>query len=205
MEQISSPSLLCGGLVAVLLFSAAYGVELTVQIPNKMCFHEEIKADTKFSFEYQVIEGSDYHIDLALHGPGNHEIYNKQKQQYDSIHETASSAGVYTACFSHNSLSTKVVYFDWVLGDAEDHLPVSHHQSLTALESSTMYIHDRLKVIIDYQTHFRLREAQGRDHAESINETVAYLSLAEAMVLVIISIVEVFILRSFFSDKRGSV
>ncbi|XP_065179037.1 transmembrane emp24 domain-containing protein 7-like [Sycon ciliatum] len=192
-------------LVLAALFPAAWTVELTVKIPNKMCFHEDIKTDTKFTFEYQVIEGSDYHIDLSLHGPDNKEIYNQQKQQYDSIHHTAAVGGVYAACFSHTSLSSKTVYFDWVLGDAEDHLPVSHHQALTALESSTMYIHDRLKVAVDYQTHFRLRESQGRDHAETINEIVAYLSLAEAIILVVISILEVYILRSFFVDRRANI
>ena len=192
-------------LIVSVVLPSSHSVELTVQIPNRMCFHEDIKADTKFTFEYQVIEGSDYHIDLSLHGPGESELYNKQKQQYDSIHQTAATTGVYTACFSHNSLSSKVVYFDWVLGNGEDHLPVNHHQALTALESSTMYIHDRLKVIVDYQTHFRLRETQGRDHAEEINEIVAYLSLAEAIVLVVISVAEVFILRSFFADRRTGI
>ena len=47
------------------------------------------------------------------------------------------------------------------------------------------------QVIVDYQTHFRLRETHGRDVAEHMNERVMYWSIGEAVVLLVVSIAEV--------------
>lgn len=41
---------------------------------------------------------------------------------------------------------------------------------LLQLESSAQQIHENLNSVIDYQTHHRLREAQGRKRAEDLNE-----------------------------------
>ena len=42
------------------------------------------------------------------------------------------------------------------------------------METSAVTIHEALKVILDYQTHHRLREAQGRAFAEELNERVHF-------------------------------
>lgn len=70
------------------------------------------------------------------------------------------------------------------------------------MESACVSIHEALKSVIDYQTHFRLREAQGRSRAEDLNTRVAYWSIGEAIILLVVSIGQVFLLKSFFSDKR---
>lgn len=70
------------------------------------------------------------------------------------------------------------------------------------MESACVSIHEALKSVIDYQTHFRLREAQGRSRAEDLNTRVAYWSVGEALILLVVSIGQVFLLKSFFSDKR---
>ncbi|XP_075345328.1 transmembrane emp24 domain-containing protein 7 isoform X2 [Mycteria americana] len=74
--------------------------------------------------------------------------------------------------------------------------------ALTQMESACVSIHEALKSVIDYQTHFRLREAQGRSRAEDLNTRVAYWSIGEAVILLVVSIGQVFLLKSFFSDKR---
>ncbi len=70
------------------------------------------------------------------------------------------------------------------------------------MESACVSIHEALKSVIDYQTHFRLREAQGRSRAEDLNTRVAFWSIGEAIILLVVSISQVVLLRSFFSDKK---
>lgn len=74
-----------------------------------------------------------------------------------------------------------------------------HHLQI---ESACVSIHEALKSVIDYQTHFRLREAQGRSRAEDLNTRVAFWSIGEAIILLVVSISQVVLLRSFFSDKK---
>lgn len=70
------------------------------------------------------------------------------------------------------------------------------------MESSAQDIHKALNTIIDFQTHHRLREAQGRKRAEELNETVFLWSLSETIAVFVITIGQVFVLKNFFTDKK---
>lgn len=112
-------------------------------------------------------------------------------------------------CFSNefSSFTHKTVYFDFQVGDEAPIMPGvgSHHGALTLMESSSVSIHEALKVVVDYQTHHRLREATSRDMAEYLNERVQYWSLGQGAVVVLVSLVQVYTLRNFFSEKRDSL
>lgn len=56
--------------------------------------------------------------------------------------------------------------------------------------------------MVDYQTHHRLREASGRARAEDLQERVQIWSLGQFILIVIVAIGTVFLLRSFFTDRR---
>ena len=73
--------------------------------------------------------------------------------------------GVYVACFSNefSTFSHKLVYMDFQVGeDAPLFNLEDHATALTQMESSAQEIHKSLNSILDYQTHHRLREAQGK-------------------------------------------
>lgn len=73
------------------------------------------------------------------------------------------------------------------------------------LESSCVSIHEILKVVADSQTWYRLREAHDRTKAEHLLERVTYWSVGETVLLFVIGIGQVMLLRSFFTEKKGSV
>jgi protein ERP2 len=70
------------------------------------------------------------------------------------------------------------------------------------MEAAAMTIHEALKVVIDYQTHHRLRESQGRGFAEDLNNHVQLWSIGESCIILLVGIGQILILRSFFTDKR---
>jgi protein ERP2 len=72
------------------------------------------------------------------------------------------------------------------------------------MESSTQEIHKSLNSIIDYQTHHRLREAQGRKRAEDLNERVLWWSILETLAVLIITVGQVLVLKNFFAEKKPS-
>lgn len=69
------------------------------------------------------------------------------------------------------------------------------------MESTCISIHEILKVVADTQTKYRLREAQDRIRAEDLNARVSYWSIGEAFIIGVVSIGQVFMLRSFFKEK----
>jgi len=198
-------------LLVLSVFTGVLMVELTFELSDnaKECFHEEILNETKCTLEFQVVTGGHYDVDVTLKDPTGNVIYDEKKKQYDSHTFTAKTPGEYVFCFSNefSSFSHKTVYFDFQSGEEA---PLtegigSHHKALTQIETSAVQIHESLKVIIDYQTHHRLREATSRDMAEYLNERVQYWSLGQAVVILAISLVEVYVLRNFFAEKKDRI
>jgi len=71
------------------------------------------------------------------------------------------------------------------------------------MESSALNLHQSLKMVIDYQTHHRLRESQGRSFAEDVNERVSYWSVGLTLIIVAASVGQIMVLRSFFTDRKN--
>ncbi|TKS69867.1 Transmembrane emp24 domain-containing protein 3 p24 family protein gamma-4 [Collichthys lucidus] len=187
-----------------------FGTELTFELPDndKQCFYEELEKDVKFDMDFQVISGGNYDVDCFVTDPQSNVLYNEKKKQYDSFSHTTNMKGIYKVCFS-NEFSTfthKTVYLDFRHGDEEPLLQgMTGNSALTQLESSCVSIHEILKVVADSQTWYRLREAHDRTKAEHLLERVTFWSVGETVLLFVIGIGQVMLLRSFFTEKKGSV
>lgn len=180
------------------------GVELSFELPDnaKQCFYEEIKQNTTAMLEFQVVTGGQYDVDVILEAPNTEIIYKQIKTQFDSHQFTASMSGAYKACFSNefSTFSHKLVYMDFRVGDQ---LPVGEHVTvMTQMESSAEEVHKHLSSILDYQTHHRLREAQARKRAEDLNIRVLLWSIMETLTILIISVGQVYVLRTFFTERK---
>lgn len=72
-------------------------------------------------------------------------------------------------------LSHITVYFNFQVGEDPPLFPGENRvRALTQMQSVCVSIQEALKSVIDYQTQFLLREAQGRSSAEDLNTRVAY-------------------------------
>ncbi|NWW07430.1 TMED3 protein, partial [Oreocharis arfaki] len=197
-------------LAALLGALGAGGTELTLELPDsaQRCFHQELESGIKFTLDYQVISGGHYDVDCYVEDPNGKTIYQETKKQYDSFSHHTEVKGVYTFCFSNefSTFSHKIVYFDFQVGDEPPILPDMNNRvtALTQMESACVTIHEMLNAVIDSQTHYRLREAQDRSRAEELNGRVSYWSVGETLILFMVSIGQVMLLKSFFTEKRPS-
>lgn len=182
-------------------------VELTFELLDnaKDCFFEFIEKNTTATLEFQVVTGGSYDVDVSLEAPNSEVIYRQLKAQFDSHTFIAPQTGEYAACFSNqfSTFSHKLVYMDFQVGD-EPLLPGlgEHSTVMTQMESSAEKVHKSLVSVADYQTHHKLREAQGRKRAEDLNERVFWWSLLETIVILTVGFGQVCILKNFFSEKR---
>lgn len=194
----------------LVLFHVSYAgnTQLTFELPDNevQCFYEHVGKDTQTIVEFQVVTGGNYDVDMTMKDPKGRVIYQDTKKQYDSFHHNSVAEGVYEVCFS-NEFSTfthKLVFLDWQVGDEDTPLlnPSSPERALTFMEQSTQSIHDKMNQVIDDQTHYRLREATGRAHGEDLNERVQMWSVAQLSVIVVVGILQVTLIRSFFSSRK---
>jgi len=196
-------------LLLILIPVQVHSVELTFELPDNArdCFHENIEKGKQTTFEFQVVTGGQYDVDASIEAPNKQIIYKEIKKQYDTFTWVPDTTGVFTFCFSNefSTFSHKLVYFDLQVGD-ESPLPgISEHvTAMTQMESSAQTIHENLNSIIDYQTHHRLRESQGRKRAEDLNERVMWWSGIETFAVLVVTVGQVMILKTFFHERKPS-
>lgn len=197
--------LLLYSLLLTILFTG--GVELTFELPDnaKECFYQEIEKNVFSTLEFQVVTGGQYDIDVTLEAPNKEIIYKQVKTQFDSHPFVPTMSGVYKVCFSNefSTFSHKLVYMDFQVGNEKPLPGLGEHVTvMTQMETSAEEIHKNLNSILDYQTHHRLREAQGRKRAEDLNERVLWWSVKETIAILLISVGQVFILKNFFTETK---
>ncbi|XP_050431987.1 transmembrane emp24 domain-containing protein 3 [Adelges cooleyi] len=200
--------------LTILLFciyhiSLVNSIELTFELEDKAkdCYYENIEKNTSSTLEYQVVTGGQYDVDVIIESPTKEIIYRQVKSQFDSHTFVASVSGAYAICFSNefSTFSHKLVYMDLQVGDEEQLPGISEHITvMTQMESTSQEIHESLNKIIDYQTHHRLKEAQSRKRAEDLNHHVTLWSATETAAILFVAIMQVFMLKRFFTEKTPS-
>ncbi|XP_074862806.1 transmembrane emp24 domain-containing protein 3-like isoform X2 [Carettochelys insculpta] len=158
---------------------------------------------------YQVIAGGHYDVDCHLEDPTGKTLYREAKQQFGRVSRRANVSGVHTFCFSNefSTFSHKTVYFDFQVGDEPPILPAMKNRAtaLTQMESTCVNVHQALSTVIDSQTHYRLREAQDRIRAEELNHHIFCWSVGQTVLLLVVSVSQVMLLRSFFAERRATL
>ena len=71
------------------------------------------------------------------------------------------------------------------------------------METVSEEVHTSLRAVVDSQTHFRLKEVKGRNFAENLNSRVNYWSIGQTIFILVLGLGQVFVLRSFFTDKKS--
>ena len=128
----------------ILLPSSVSSVELTFELPDnaKDCFYENIEKGKQSTFEYQVVTGGQYDVDVSIEAHNKQVIYKEIKKQYDTFVWIPDMTGVFTFCFSNefSTFSHKLVYMDLQVGD-ESPLPGigEHVTAMTQVWEITKY------------------------------------------------------------------
>ncbi|KRY57995.1 Transmembrane emp24 domain-containing protein 7 [Trichinella britovi] len=194
-------------LVIMLLCFAATSicVEFTFELPDKatQCFFQDIEKDVEVDFEFQVITGGQYDVDVQMFSPIEAVMFNAVRKQFDRFNWKTNTTGTFKACFSNefSTFSHKVVYMNWKVGKNED-VSVDHAKLMSFIQISSSNMHERFKMLLERQTHIRLNAASGLKFAEDLNERVTWWSVCQTVIMVIIAVVQVMILKSFFSDRE---
>lgn len=164
-----------------------------------------------------MVSGGKLDIDCTIIDPKDRKIMEVKRKQVESTQFLTSTAGDYSFCFA-NKFSTfthKVIYFALEVGidDEEEVLfpdgkggTTSHKEVYSTSENQLHTIHEKLKKIIDYQTHHRLKEVNERKFSEDLKDRVQLWSLLQFSIMIAVSLLQVMIVRSFFSAaiaRRG--
>merc|ERR1712142_1192250 len=140
---------------------------------------------------FEVAEGGFLDIDVKITGPDGKEIYKGERESNGKYTFAAHIDGVYQYCFSNqmSTMTPKVVMFTTEIGDAPKAGP--------GADADADAHHNKLE-----QDYMAVRERVHRSINESTNSRVVLWSFFEALVLVAMTLGQIYYLKQFFEVRR---
>ncbi|XP_035751998.1 transmembrane emp24 domain-containing protein 5 [Egretta garzetta] len=165
----------------------------------------------------QVLDGAGLDVDFHLLSPkGETLVFDERKS--DGVHTVETEDGDYMFCFDNtfSTISEKVIFFELILDnmgeDGQDQEDWKKYvtgtdlldMKLEDILESINSVKARLSKSVQIQTLLRAFEARDRNIQESNFDRVNFWSMVNLGVMVVVSAVQVYMLKSLFEDKRKS-
>lgn len=198
--------------VSFVHLSQAYVITLDATAENE-CFHERVSTGTKLGFTFEVMDGGFYDVDVEIRDPLNAILHRDEKASEGKFTIEANADGVHQFCFSNkmSSHTPKVIAFDIDKtepqkprsqkdgqkkdGESEDTETESIASMLEGLISSSIAArHD-----VRYLT---IRDRVHRKISERTNSTVVWWAGLEFILLLAVTLGQVWYLKRFFEIRR---
>jgi len=196
-------------LVVVLLLSLLHPCLpyfITVDAHAEECFFDKVQNGTKLGLTFEVIEGGFLDIDVRVTGPEGEEIITRERESNGKITFAAAKTGAYTYCFSNkmSTMTPKGVMFS---------MDIAEHQAAAApgadgeahpnkLADMIKELSTALVSVKHEQEYMEVRDKIHRKINESTNSRVVMWSFFEAIVLVAMTVGQVYYLKRFFEVRR---
>ncbi|XP_077656208.1 transmembrane emp24 domain-containing protein 5-like isoform X2 [Urocitellus parryii] len=166
-------------------FTPSLDSDFTFTLPagQKECFYQPMPLKASLEIEYQVLDGAGLDIDFYLASPEGKTLVFEQRKS-DGVHTVETEVGDYMFCFD-NTFST-----------------ISEKMKLEDILESINSIKSRLSKSGHIQTLLRAFEARGQNIQESNFDRVSFWSMVNLVVMVVVSAIQVYMLKSLFEDKR---
>ncbi|XP_015675735.1 transmembrane emp24 domain-containing protein 5 [Protobothrops mucrosquamatus] len=196
-----------------LAFVASLDSDFTFTLPagRKECFFQTMKKEATLEIEYQVLDGAGLDVDFHLVSP-KHETIVFEQRKSDGVHTVETEEGDYMFCFDNtfSTLSEKVIFFELILdnmGDEDDWEKYTTGTELLDMKledilESVNSVKARLGKSIQIQNLLKAFEARDRNIQESNFDRVNFWSMVNLSVMIVVSAVQVYMLKSLFEDKR---
>ncbi|XP_073974997.1 transmembrane p24 trafficking protein CHOp24 [Rhodnius prolixus] len=187
-------------LLKLINLSQAYFV--TVDAHAEECFFDKVEQGTKLGLMFETSEGGFLDIDVKIVGPDGEIIYQGERESTGKYTFSAHKSGVYTYCFSNqmSTMTPKVVMFNMEIGEAPsaDKDEGDHNKMEVMIKELT----NALTSVKHEQEYMTVRDRIHHGINEATNSRVVLWSFFEAVVLITMTIGQVYYLKRFFEVRR---
>ncbi|KAF8566985.1 hypothetical protein P879_07548 [Paragonimus westermani] len=189
-----------------LLFSltSCLGFYVDIDANAEECFYERVTKGQAVILHFEVAEGGFLDIDAHIYAPDGSTIYSEIKKANGRPKFIANKDGDYKYCFGNkmSSLTPKVVLFDMEI--EEDHLKSDEkddeaHKKLVTMINELSHSVESVKLEMDYVA---LRTNIHWNINQNTNFRVVVWAAFEALLIITMSIGQVFYLKRFFEVRR---
>jgi len=186
------------------ILNVVHGYFVTVQPRKEECFHEYVKKDDKINMMYEVAEGGFLDIDVRIINARNGLIYDKQRETSGKVLFTSDQNGPVRFCFS-NKISTvthKVVMFSIDITEARPIGDEEDDATHSKLENMMADLAGQMTTVKHEQEYMEVRERIHRAINENTNSRVVLWAFFESLVLIAMTVGQVYYLKRFFEVRR---
>jgi len=193
-----------------LLLSISRGAAYFISIDanEEHCFFDRVTAGTKLSLMFEVAEGGFLDIDVKITGPDGKEIYKGERESSGKYTFAAAMDGTYTYCFSNqmSTMTPKVVMFSMDVATAPSPpagMPTGTEDAdHNKLEEMVRELSTALTSVKHEQEYMEVRERIHRAINDNTNSRVVLWAVFEALVLVAMTLGQIYYLKRFFEVRR---
>ncbi|XP_055621733.1 transmembrane emp24 domain-containing protein 2 [Toxorhynchites rutilus septentrionalis] len=183
------------------------GYFVTVDAHSEECFFDRAESGSKLGLMFETVEGGFLDIEVRITGPDEKVVYQGEKESSGKYTFSAYESGLYHYCFSNkmSTLTPKVVMFSMEIGDAPKGTIGAVNEGEaghTKLEDMIKELSGTLTSIKHEQDYMHVRDRIHRSINESTNSRVVMWSVFEALVLLAMTVGQVYYLKRFFEVKR---
>uniref|UniRef100_A0A1Q3FH02 Putative cargo transport protein n=1 Tax=Culex tarsalis TaxID=7177 RepID=A0A1Q3FH02_CULTA len=194
-------------LLLTCLPTTSYAYFITVDAHSEECFFDKAESGTKLGLMFETVEGGFLDIEVRITGPDQKVIYQGEKESSGKYTFSAYETGIYHYCFSNkmSTLTPKVVMFSMEIGEAPKGTIGAVNEGEaghTKLEDMIKELSGTLTSIKHEQDYMHVRDRIHRSINENTNSRVVMWSVFEALVLVVMTVGQVYYLKRFFEVKR---
>ncbi|XP_053226676.1 transmembrane emp24 domain-containing protein 1 [Podarcis raffonei] len=196
---------------------APQDAEFTFLLPagRRECFYQGAPGNGSMELEYQVIGGAGLDVDFSLESPSGTLLVDEYRRS-DGVHTIEpTEGGDYKLCFdnSFSTISEKLVFFELIFDSAQEDEDLNNWAEVAEpeemldikiedIKESIETMKSRLERSIQMQALLRAFEARDRNLQESNLSRVNFWSAVNLTVLLVVSFLQVYMLKSLFEDKR---
>jgi len=192
-------------LLSILKCSEAYII--TVDARAEDCYHAKVDAGTKMGLMFEIVDGGFNDIDIKITDPQGKIIHEAERESSGKYTFGASSAGAYTYCFinQQGTMAPKTVMFNMEISETPKAVTGAANEEEgghAKLEDMIRELAGTLTSIKHEQEYMNVRDTLHREINESTNSRVVLWSTFEALVLVLMTVGQVYYLKRFFEVRR---
>ncbi|KAG0328843.1 hypothetical protein BGZ99_004331 [Dissophora globulifera] len=192
----------------------ATALTYNVAAHEKACFYTWADVPKKkIAFYFAVQSGGSFDIDVEVKDPSDKQILALEKERQGDYVFTANQVGEYSFCFS-NDMSTfaeKVVDFEISVEHEKRSAQAEAAEKGTgpqakaqAMDEVLFRLTGQLSHVDRVQRYFKTRSSRSFATVISTESRIFWFSLTESALIVVMSALQVFVVRTFFSSSKRS-